>query len=207
MKTETQLEGPFEFGTRPLNPASKTDWDQIRRYAETGELNKIDSAILIRYYGNLKKIEKDHQVIPPRATPKTCLWYWGEPGTGKTRKATDEHPDAYKKLANRWWDGYQGQKTVILDDIGKDTAKCLVNHLKLWADPWQNHPGEDKGGQKVLSYDTFIVTSNYDIDDLEISGVDLAALKRRFQIHHFGGLLGGTPLSARGGMGEAPMGF
>jgi len=122
MKDATRLEGPFEFGIRPLNPASKTDWDQIRKYAESGQLDKIDSAILIRYYSNFKKIEKDHQVIPPRTEPKQCYWYWGEPGSGKTRKATDEHPDAYKKLAHKWWDGYQGHKTVILDDLGKETA-------------------------------------------------------------------------------------
>ena len=71
-----------------------------------------------------------------RTSAKRCLWYWGAPGTGKTRKATAEHPDAYKKLQNKWWDGYQGQDVVILDDLGTETAKALTTHLKLWADPW-----------------------------------------------------------------------
>ena len=60
--------------------------------------------------------------------------------------ATEKYPEHYKKLANKWWDGYHGQKAVLLDDLGKNGA-CLNYHLKLWADPWNNNPGEVKGGQ------------------------------------------------------------
>lgn len=69
---------------------------------------------------------------------------------------------------------------MVLDDLGKDVAKALVNHLKLWADPWYNHPGEIKGSQIRLVHDFFIVTSNYSIEELDISEVDKAALIRRF---------------------------
>jgi len=33
MKEETRIEGPIEYGKRPLNPASKTDWTQIKKAA------------------------------------------------------------------------------------------------------------------------------------------------------------------------------
>ena len=72
-----------------------------------------------------------------------------------------------------------------MDDLGKDPAKALVNHLKLWADPWYNQPGETKGGQVALTYDTFIVTSNYAIKDLDLTDIDKEALHERFEIHHF----------------------
>jgi len=72
-----------------------------------------------------------------------------------------------------------------LDDIGQDTAKILVNHLKLWADPWHNQPGETKGGQVALIYDTLIVTSNYHLRDLDLTKQDYAALERRFVITCF----------------------
>lgn len=57
----------------------------------------------------------------------------------------------------------------------------LVNHLKQWADPWYNQPGEVKGGQVALSYNKFIVTSNYNIDGIDINEVDRDALKCRFE--------------------------
>lgn len=60
-----------------------------------------------------------------------------------------------------------------------------MNHLKLWADPWNNQPGETKGGQVALIYDVFIVTSNYRIQDLEIDDVDIGALVRRFEVLQF----------------------
>lgn len=77
-----------------------------------------------------------HQVIPERETEKQCLWLWGKPGCGKTRYATAHFKLAYKKLQNKWWDGYTGQEAVLLDDLGKETAKALTTHMKLWADPW-----------------------------------------------------------------------
>jgi hypothetical protein len=105
----------------------------------------------------------------------------GPPGCGKTRKAREENPGAYFKLQNKWWDGYQGHNTVIMDDLGPDNAKYLITHLKLWADPWQNHPGEIKGGQVALTYNKMIVTSNYEIGSF-CSGVDAEALHRRFEV-------------------------
>ena len=40
------------------------------------------------------------------------------------------------KLNNKWWDGYQSQKVVIMEDVDKETVKFLHHHLKIWADRW-----------------------------------------------------------------------
>lgn len=70
---------------------------------------------------------------------------------------------------------------MLIDDIGPDTAKMLTYHLKLWADPWQNQPGETKGGMASLVYDKLIVTSNYGIDEIWTPGTpDYQAIRRRF---------------------------
>lgn len=175
LKEETRFEGPWEFGTKPLDRTSTKDWDKIWEQAKSGAIEDIPADIRIRCYSTLKRIEKDYQVIPDRTHEKKAYWYWGKPGTGKSRKAYQDNPIRFKKLANKWWDGYQNQKVVVLDDIGKETATMLAYHLKLWADPWNNHPGEIKGGQVALSYDTLIITSNYSLEEC-FSGEDLAAM-------------------------------
>ena len=45
--------------------------------------------------------------------------------------ARRDYPDAYPKLCNKWWDGYNNQKHVIMDDIGPE-HKVLGQQLKIW---------------------------------------------------------------------------
>ena len=52
----------------------------------------------------------------------------------------------YPKLNNKWWDGYQSQKVVIMEDVDKETVKFLHHHLKIWADRW-GFIGETKGAR------------------------------------------------------------
>jgi len=68
-----------------------------------------------------------------------------------------------------------------MDELQKETAKCLLGHLKKWADPWYNHGGEIKGSSLHLSHDIFIVTTQFRIQDLGLEKVDEEALLRRFE--------------------------
>jgi hypothetical protein len=86
------------------------------------------------------------------------------------------------KGQNKWWDGYQGQATVILDDMDTD---CLGHLLKIWSDKY-SCTGEVKGGTVPLMHTKFIVTSNYRIEELFKDPIMAAALKRRFRVHTFG---------------------
>lgn len=52
--------------------------------------------------------------------PPRVLWYYGSTGSGKTRAVFEEigeEPFYSKPPGNTWWDGYCGQKIVILDDF------------------------------------------------------------------------------------------
>ena len=50
--------------------------------------------------------------------PRKCppdgpeVWvFWGATGTGKSRRAFETWPDAYRKMTNdKWWDGYHGER-------------------------------------------------------------------------------------------------
>lgn len=144
LKEDTRIEGPLEYGKRPLNPASQTDWQDIKKKAQDGKLDEIEPGIYVRYYNSLKRIEKDHMKVQGEATDCKGIWIWGVSGAGKSRYARDNYPEAYKKLANKWWDGYQGESHVLLEDLDTNHA-CLGYHLKIWADRY-HAPGETKGG-------------------------------------------------------------
>lgn len=106
MKQETRVDGPWEFGVRPVQRNNKDDWEEVKKNAIEGKLDKIPGHIFVTHYSNLKSIAKDYQVLVNRTTARKCIWYYGEAGCGKTRTAVQEHPEAYMKLSNKWWDGY-----------------------------------------------------------------------------------------------------
>jgi len=68
-----------------------------------------------------------------------------------------------------------------MEELGKDAGKCLVQHIKKWADPWYNHGGEIKQSNIRPQYDYFYITTQFSIDDLDIHNDDKEALKRRFK--------------------------
>lgn len=158
-KEDTRVEGPWEFGKKPINRASKADWDAVWKDAAEGKLEGIPADIRVRCYTQIKRIEKDHMTVKGEAADCKGIWIHGESGVGKSRYARDNYPEAYKKLANKWWDGYQGETHVLLEDLDPHHA-CLGYHLKIWADRY-HAPGETKGGQVPLTFEKLIVTSQY----------------------------------------------
>lgn len=71
----------------------------------------------------------------------------------------------FLKKQSKWWDGYNGERVVYLEDYDTET---LGHYLKEWADRWPC-TGEFKSGTLPLSHELFIVTSNYSIRDLFVT--------------------------------------
>ena len=45
-------------------------------------------------------------------------WHWGATGTGKSRHCRTKWPDAFIKSNDVWWDGYEGEETVLIEELG-----------------------------------------------------------------------------------------
>lgn len=181
MKEDTRVEGPIEYGEKPVKRNSKVDWKGVWDNACKGDLDKIPESIRVIHYNKLKAIAKDHMDFKD-SDHLRGIWIWGKAGSGKSRWVREHCKPLYPKLCNKWWDGYQGEKYVVMDDIMPQHS-VLAQQLKIWSDRYDCIL-ETKGGAVHAQYDYFIVTSQYSMEEIFQDEKDLAALKRRFQIFH-----------------------
>lgn len=168
--------------------ATKQKWVDALELAKRGRFDDIDPHIQIQYFSSLRKIHQETLL------KKECLdgelenfWYVGPPGSGKSRKARDEHPNAYFKAVNHWWDGYLGEETVIIDEWEVNSGKFIGHHLKIWADRYP-FKMEVKGSSLPLQRPKhIIITSNYTIEECFAGDRMLCdAIHRRFRVVDFG---------------------
>lgn len=116
----------------------------------------------------------------PRAyAPREVIWYYGATGTGKTMAVFDACPEIFRPLSYKWWDGYDGHKTVLVDDIRPEW--CTFDQiLKLTGEaPFKI---ETKGGSRQAMYDRIFITSPDHPKDVWATHEDKAQLLDRITI-------------------------
>jgi len=85
--------------------------------------------------------------------------HWGEAGTGKTRHCVENYPNAYKLDFDNgqvWWDGYEGETTIILNDF---YGGLPYNKLLDLLDGYQMRL-PIKGGFTYANWNKVLITSN-----------------------------------------------
>lgn len=176
--------GAFPSSKRKQGEDERERWVAAKTAAQAGKFDDVPADIYVRYYRTLKEIAKDHMTSPPDNSILQNEWYCGATGCGKSSKAKLENPGAFYKTCNKWWDGYQGEKVVIIEDFDQSHEK-LGHHLKIWGDHGA-FPAETKGGMLSIRPEKIIVTSNYSIDDIwPHSDGTSEPLHRRYKTTHF----------------------
>lgn len=125
------------------------------------------------------------QLVPALDRPSTCgIWVFGAPGVGKSHWVRSQEPSLFLKSQSKWWDGYNGQTAVLIDDLDSQ-GSCLFHYLKIWADKWAC-TGEVKGDTIPLNYERFYVTSNFKIEEIfkDQPLETVKAIRRRFKVIH-----------------------
>lgn len=170
-----------------MNPGKS----HVRKYDNEKILNTPMKQLVDEGVINIKDVPsyqrgiQAYKLLDKPATKTKCrgIWLVGPAGCGKSTWAhkLGEHLGGYyEKAQNKWWDGYDKEKVVVLDDL--DT-EALLHYLKIWSDKFPCK-GEVKGATVWLHHDWFVVTSNFSIREITEKTGDSAhfydALKRRF---------------------------
>jgi len=179
-------DGDFrEYGVCPgVKRDSKERWAWIIEKAEAGDMESIKSEYpgdYLRLYDKLLRLRRRGGDILDDIEHE---WWYGTTGTGKSRKVWEDYPDHYAKQLNKWWDGYENEEVVVIEEWCPKN-ECTASYLKIWADRYP-FPVEVKGGNmQRIRPRKIIVTSNYSIDQCFERAEDRDPIKRRFKQVHF----------------------
>lgn len=162
---------------------TRTDLAVIAKRLRDGEteaeIAEDHPASYIMYTRGIRSLAQ--QYIPRRSHKSIVYWYWGPTGTGKTRAASEESPDAYwKSAAHQWWDGYDGLADVIIDDYR--ASFCQFNELLRMLDRYP-YQVQVKGSTVQFNAKRIFITSPKDPRETWSSRTeeDVAQLERRIE--------------------------
>jgi len=174
-------ECPEDSGT-----ATKNLWRTIYDLAARGDwttLRENHPRIWIMMHEKLKSMRVPNSVVIQGNLANE--WWYGETGTGKSRLAWEKYGDiAFQKMLNKWWDGYDMQAVVIIEEWSPKN-EVTASALKIWSDRYP-FTAQIKGGvlQKLRPL-KIIVISNYRIRDCFPDTRDSEPIARRFNEFEF----------------------
>lgn len=120
-KAETRVSGPHSFGDAPAQ-GKRTDLDAVKETIDAGgclmDIADNHFTSFVKYERGIKSYMT--MKAPKRETKSKVYVLWGPTGTGKSFWCESEAPNAYwyyPQKDGKWWDGYEGQEDVIIDEF------------------------------------------------------------------------------------------
>jgi len=165
----------FEKG-EPKQQGRRTDLEEIASLVEAKtsirEIAEQFPSSFIRY--NRGIMEYKNLLQEHRDTPPCVVWLWGSTGVGKTRTATEDFISFYIKDGTQWWNGYEQQEAIVIDDFdGKWPFRDLLRLLDRY--PYQ---GQTKGGYVKVNSPFIIITCSNPPEHIW-RGDELEQIRRR----------------------------
>lgn len=157
-KSQGRLQGPFEFGRIPRQ-GERTDIKDAMTLVKNGvrrrQIAETYPNTWCRYW---KALAQYRLLCSKKRDWKTRVVYvYGPTGTGKSRFAATFKNAYWKPSGTKWFDGYQNEPVVVMDEMNKawfsfDTFKRLLDRYPMIVEP--------KLGGMNFDAHTIIITSN-----------------------------------------------
>lgn len=128
MKSESRIDGPYEIGDlRCVGPGKRSDVvafkDAIKSGGTDSDLFDEFPGCSMRYGRCIGRVRAIFGVELKRTWKMNVIVYWGVPNSGKSHQAITQYPGAYMlprpnvKGGAVWWEGYEGQEVVIINEF------------------------------------------------------------------------------------------
>lgn len=188
-KDRTFVAGPYVYGV-PSKQGERVDLIKLRNAIRNGisyrELYDDDQLVgaAVRYVRGVERMVEVYSEAIGRDNVYVTLHY-GPPGTGKTHCANELSPEAYWFDGNNgFWNGYENEKAVILDEFGGHALTPLAFQRLCDKYPFRANV---KGGWKKMQASTIHICSNYLPDQWWKEGTryNAEAVSRRISEVHY----------------------
>lgn len=119
-KEDTRQEGPWEFGIEVKGSGARSDLENLKRSIDEGRSEKEvwdeHFGAMLKYHHGVKEYKRAR--TPKRTWQTVATVIYGHTGTGKTTWVKQHFPESYwHPTGSMWFDGYEGQETVIFDEF------------------------------------------------------------------------------------------
>ncbi len=179
IKEDTRICKGEEWGEFKGNQGARSDLSSIKEKVKAGvrtrDLYEDHFATMVRHG---KGIDKARLYLDPpnRWRNVHVTFIWGKGGVGKSRSVWDKEEDLFcLENDTAWWDGYDGQIALLLDDFyGQVKYSLLLRILDSYPLMRQN-----KGGTIWARWERIYITSNEPPEQLYQFLVDRYPFNRR----------------------------
>ena len=177
-KQDTRIEEPVVFGEY-IESGHRTDIEEVMDMVKQGSTEEAIAEHNPRFWFKNYRAVARYRMLKMKSTFRdvAVYWVWGGTGTGKSRWVYEHFPDAYWKPPETcWFDGYDGEQVIVLDDYRKNwfTFSYMLRLLDKY--PMQV---QTKGGSQPLLATTFVITSPEPPEQVYITREDVQQLLRR----------------------------
>lgn len=140
-----------------ITQGARTDLDECRRIASTTGMRGVTRLCSYQGIRTASAFLEYHETV--RDWIPNVVWIYGPTGVGKTQLAfrlADSEDRYIKKSPNRWFQGYDGHRTVIFDDIREEWMPFVSILGLLDSKPFVV---ENKGGSRQFLAEHVYITS------------------------------------------------